>query len=88
MEDSREFTFTKNCKKYGEIKGNSVPRNYHGSVTNATLRNAKSVIYIKSSDDHCGLETAREALSTMDAVFDVDANHLSERLPWSMTRKK
>jgi copper chaperone CopZ len=41
---------------------------------------AKSLIHVASSEVPCGLEKAREAVSKIPGIFDVDANHLNDLL--------
>jgi hypothetical protein len=44
------------------------------------MQMARSLIYVKSSEAPCGLEKAREAVSKIPGIFDVDANHLNNLL--------
>jgi copper chaperone CopZ len=41
---------------------------------------AKSRVYVASSEALCELEKAREAVSKIPGIFDVDANHLNDLL--------
>jgi copper chaperone CopZ len=44
------------------------------------MQMARSLIRVTNSEAPCGLEQAREAVSKIPGVFDVDANHLSNLL--------
>lgn len=40
------------------------------------MRTAKSAIHAKAGEGPCGLENAKMALSQIEGVFDVEANHV------------
>lgn len=44
------------------------------------MQMARSLIYVASSDAPCGLGKAREVVSKIPGIFDVDANHLNNLL--------
>jgi hypothetical protein len=44
------------------------------------MQMARSLVSVTSSEAPCGLEKAREAVSKIPGVFDVDANHLNNLL--------
>ena len=44
------------------------------------MRTARSVISVPSSEAPCGLEYAREAVSKITGILDVEANHVNEML--------
>jgi copper chaperone CopZ len=44
------------------------------------MQMARSLIYVASSEVPCELEKAREVVSKIPGIFDVEANHLSNLL--------
>ncbi len=44
------------------------------------MQMARSLIYVSSNEAPYGLEKAREAVSKIPGIFDVDANHLNNLL--------
>ena len=51
-------------------------------------RKAKSMIFVEDSEAHGGLELARRAVSKIDGLFDVEANHVSHLLIFEYDQDK
>jgi copper chaperone CopZ len=52
------------------------------------MQMSRSLIYVASSEASCGLEKAREAVSKVPGIFDVDANHLNNLLTINYDRDR
>jgi len=51
-------------------------------------KKAKSMIFVEDGEAHGGLELARRAVSKIDGVFDVEANHISHLLIFEYDQDK